>query len=167
MDGSRVGASIRLAPYRNAFSAGAARRTGHGARAFRGRRNCADAAEARCRGRGRYSDSDHAPAYADECAGLRRTQRRWRSGGETRHADAPHANRVGERPRKPSNLRGNGWSARRPHPKAISRLSRVRAQAPTAIPAQGARLGRSPPQIRGRLGDWRLRISRQCFRNGS
>ena len=43
----------------------------------------------------------------------------------------------------------------------------VRAQAPTAIPAQGARLGRSPPQIRGRLGDWRLRISRQCFRNGS
>ena len=28
-------------------------------------------------------------AYADGCAGLRRTQRRWRSGGETRHADAP------------------------------------------------------------------------------
>ena len=28
----------------------------------------------------------------------------------------------------------------------------VRTQAPTAIPAQGARLGRSPPQIRGRQG---------------
>ena len=168
MDGTGAGASIKAcAVQKNAFSAGVARRTGHGAKAFRGRRNCADAAEARRRGRGRYSDPDHAPAYADGCAGLRRSQRRWRSGSETRHANAPHANRGGERPRKPSNLCGNGWSARRPHPKAIFRLSsgadasanghsRTGRTVGTFSATDSGQAGRVRDWVIGRLEDWSI-----------
>ena len=157
MDGAGVGASMEAcAVQKSAFSAGAARRTGHGAKAFRGRRNCADAAEAGRRGRGRYSDPDHAPAYADGCAALRRTQRRWRSGSETHHANAPLPTVAGTGPKAERTDAKMDASpsdrTRRQSPDCRA----VRAQAPTAIPAQGARLGRTPLQIRGRRRDWRI-----------
>ena len=81
----------RLRRTESASSAGGERRCRPRGQSFCGRRDCADAAQARRRGRGRYSAPVHAPACADGCTGLRRAQRRWRSGGETVPANAPRA----------------------------------------------------------------------------
>ncbi len=114
----------RLRRKKSAYSAGGARRRRPRGQSFCGRRDCADAAQARRRGRGRYSAPVHAPACADGCAGLRRAQRRcaeWRRDVPRQRASC---NRGLHRPQSGTERCEKPHTAKRPPPKAIFRLSR-------------------------------------------
>ena len=108
---------------KSASSAGGERRHRPRGQSFCGRRDCADAAQARCRGRGRYSAPVHAPACADGCAGLHRAQRRcaeWRRDVPRQRASC---NRGLHRPQSGTDRCEKPRTAKRPPPKAIFRLS--------------------------------------------
>ena len=114
----------RLRRTESASSAGGEWRCRPRGQSFCGRRDCADAAQARRRGRGRYSAPVHAPACADGCAGLRRAQRRcaeWRRDVPRQRASC---NRGLHRPQCGTDRCEKPRTAKRPPPKAIFRLSR-------------------------------------------
>ena len=114
----------RLRRKKSAYSAGGERGCRPRGQSFCGRRDCADAAQARRRGRGRYSAPVHAPACADGCAGLRRAQRRcaeWRRDIPRQRASC---NRGLHRPQSGTDRCEKPRPAKRPPPKAIFRLAR-------------------------------------------
>ena len=114
----------RLRRTKSASSAGGERRCRPRGQSFCGRWDCADAAQARRRGRGRYSAPVHAPACVDGCAGLRRPQRRcaeWRRDVPRQRASC---NRGLHRPQSGTDRCEKPRTAKRPPPKAIFRLSR-------------------------------------------
>ena len=135
----------------SASSAGGERRCRPRGQSFCGRRDCADAAQARRRGRGRYSAPVHAPACADGCAGLRRAQRRcaeWRRDVPRQRASC---NRGLHRPQSGTDRCEKPRTAKRPPPKAIFRLS---GNAPQKAKLSEGRFGKAEPEgcasIRGR-----------------
>ena len=81
-------------------------------------------AEARRRGRGRYSDPFHAPASAHGCAALRRERDRWRSGDAPKCRQRASCNRGLHQPPRGTDRCDKPRPAKRPPPKAIFRLSR-------------------------------------------
>ena len=109
----------RLRRTESASSAGGERRHRPRGQSFCGRRDCADAAQARRRGRGRYSDPVHAPACADGCAGLKpdaKAVAEWRRDVPRQRASC---NRGLHQPPRGTDRCEKPRTAKRPPPKAI------------------------------------------------
>ena len=113
----------RLRRTKSASSAGGERRHRPRGQSLCGRRDCADAAQARRRGRGRYSNPVHAPACADGCAGLKpdaKAVAEWRRDVPRQRASC---NRGLHRPQCGTDRCEKPRTAKRPPPKAIFRLA--------------------------------------------
>ena len=108
-------------------------------------------AEARRRGRGRYSDPFQAPASAHGCAALRRERDRWRSRDAPKCRQRASCNRGLHRPPRGTDRCEKPRTAKRPPPKAIFRLS---GNAPQKAKLSEGRFGKAEPEgcasIRGR-----------------